>query len=165
MDIIVSSSGTLQCGDKTYRCALGKGGVRTDKKEGDGATPVGCFQLREVLYRADKVSPPTTSLPTSSIQQHDGWCDDPNDPSYNRKIVLPYAGRSERLWRDDSLYDLVVVLGYNDDPVIPNKGSAIFMHVASTDYSPTEGCIALARTDLTQLLGGISQETRVCITP
>ena len=136
------------------KAALGKGGLKpaADKREGDGSSPIGSWPLRRVLWRPDKGSPPQTALPVEAIGPDDGWCDAPLDPAYNRPVVLPHETSAERMWRDDGLYDLVVVLGHNDDPVIPGAGSAIFLHVARPDYSPTEGCVALAAADLKALL-------------
>lgn len=157
MDILVTpldppTVGTLAWRDARARCALGRGGIRADKREGDGATPAGLLPLRYVLYRPDRGGPPATRLPVRPIALDDGWCDDPARPEYNRPVKRPFAGRHEILWRDDDLYDLVVVLGWNDAPAIPEKGSAIFMHVAKAGYAPTEGCVALARGDLLRLL-------------
>ncbi len=162
-NISVNAAGVLVSGRREYRCAIGKGGARADKKEGDGATPVGCFPLREVLYRQDRLSGLHTSLPALPLFSDDGWCDDPRDPSYNKKVKLPYAASAESLWRDDHLYDVIVVVGYNDDPPVPGKGSAIFMHVAREHYTPTAGCIALAEKDLLEILGSISPDTKICI--
>ena len=142
----------LECGNASYPCALGKGGVSARKREGDGATPSGVLALRRVLYRADKIEKPKTALPVAAIESDDGWCDDPDDPFYNRQIKLPYKARAERLWRGDDLYDVVVVLGYNDDPIVKGKGSAIFLHVASADMGATEGCVALNLPDLAEVL-------------
>jgi L,D-peptidoglycan transpeptidase YkuD (ErfK/YbiS/YcfS/YnhG family) len=136
------------------KAALGKGGLTpaAEKREGDGAGPIGVWPLRRVLYRPDKAPPPKTALSLEPIHPQDGWCDAPLDPAYNRPVTLPYPASAERMWRDDGLYDLVVVLGHNDDPVVPGAGSAIFLHLAKPDYSPTEGCVALARPDLEALL-------------
>jgi L,D-peptidoglycan transpeptidase YkuD (ErfK/YbiS/YcfS/YnhG family) len=136
------------------RAAIGKGGLKpaADKHEGDGSSPIGAWPLRKVLYRPDKGPPPRTGLPVEALGREDGWCDAPADPAYNRPVALPYPASAERMWRDDDLYDLVVVLGHNDDPVIPDAGSAIFLHLARPDYGPTEGCVALARADLEALL-------------
>ena len=139
-----------------FRCTLGRGGVTTDKREGDGATPAGAYPLRRLLYRSDRLAPPTNALPTSPLRPRDGWCDDPGHSAYNRPVILPLDASSESMWRDDHLYDLVVVLGYNDDPVVSGLGSAIFLHVASPEYSPTEGCIALAKEDLLTVLADIT---------
>ena len=152
MQIKVNRDGHLHAGSGTYRCALGKGGVKSDKREGDGATPVGAFPLRRVLYRADRLEKPETVLPTLPIHENDAWCDDPAYPLYNTKATLPYPARTEPLWRNDHLYDVLVVLGHNDNPVVFGAGSAIFLHVAAPDYAPTEGCVALALDDLLSVL-------------
>ena len=156
MDIAVSAEGGAQgwidWGAGRRRCALGKGGVRPDKHEGDGATPVGRFLLRRLLVRPDRGPAPATALPTTAIAPDDGWCDDPADPAYNRPVRLPHPARHERMWRDDALYDLVIVIGHNDDPPVPGLGSAVFIHLARPDWGPTEGCVALARPDLVDLL-------------
>lgn len=152
MDIDVFADNRLQAGRKRFRCALGKAGVTQDKREGDMATPAGRFPLRRVLYRADRMPPPDTALPVAAIGPQDGWCDAPDDPCYNRLVRLPYAASHERLWREDHVYDVIVVLGHNDDPPEPGRGSAIFMHVARPGYGPTEGCVALARDDLLSVL-------------
>lgn len=134
-------------------CAVcGRGGVRADKREGDGASPAGTFALLYGYYRPDRVSPPRTGLKMTALQPDDGWVDDPADPNYNRPVKLPYPAHHEELWRTDGLYDLLVVLGYNTDPVVPGAGSAIFLHVARPDMAPTEGCIATGRDELARLL-------------
>jgi L,D-peptidoglycan transpeptidase YkuD (ErfK/YbiS/YcfS/YnhG family) len=153
MRIDVSANGFLTCPAGRFRCALGRGGVSADKREGDGATPAGIFPLRHVLYRADRLSRPPTALEARPIAPNDGWCDDPADPMhYNTQVVLPHAARAERLWRSDGVYDVLVVLGHNDAPPIPGQGSAIFLHVARPDYAPTEGCVALGLPHLLALL-------------
>lgn len=137
-----------------FMCALGRGGVRLTKREGDGATPIGRFPLRRCFYRPDRESAPETRLPVVPIGKNDGWGDDPADPDgYNRAITLPRSGGHERMWREDALYDLVLVPGHNDDPPIPGAGSAIFIHVARAGYPPTEGCVALAPEALRAILG------------
>ncbi len=148
------SEGIMRIGAQEVRCALGRGGViaQTLKAEGDGASPVGVWPLRRVLYRPDRSPAPRTALPVQPIEPDDGWCDDPADPNYNRPVKHPYTASAERLWREDGVYDIVVVLDYNDDPVVPGKGSAIFLHLARPDYAPTEGCVALARADMEALL-------------
>ncbi|MDE2166165.1 MAG: L,D-transpeptidase family protein [Alphaproteobacteria bacterium] len=163
MDLIVEAGGWARWGAVRWRCALGRGGVRRDKREGDGATPAGAFVLRRVLYRADRAAAPATRLPVAAISQDDGWCDDPADAAYNRPVKLPYKARAERLWRADRLYDLVAVLGHNDDPPIAGAGSAIFLHVAAPDYAPTEGCVALAADDLRRVLAEADATSRVVI--
>lgn len=151
-EAIVHKQGLLELRGLSWRCALGRGGVRTFKEEGDGATPAGVLPLRRVLYRADRVAVPRAAVPREPIDAQDGWCDDPQHADYNRQIRLPHPARHEELWRRDELYDIVGVLGWNDAPVAPGRGSAIFLHVARADYAPTEGCVALARADLLAVL-------------
>jgi len=147
------------------RAALGKSGLTDAKREGDGATPIGVFPLRNLLYRAERLPAPSTGLAVSAIHPGDGWSDDSADPLYNRPVPLPHPYSHERLWREDGLYDLVVPLGYNDDPPAPGLGSAIFLHCARADYGPTEGCVAIAFLDLLAVLAGCSAVTRIAITP
>jgi len=165
MEIEVSSHGTLSWGGHRVRCALGRGGVRLDKREGDGGTPIGCFLLRRVFYRRDRLAPPITALAVTPIEPDDGWCDDPTHPAYNQPVRLPFTGSHERLWREDGLYDLLAVIGWNDDPVVPGLGSAIFLHVARPDYAPTEGCVAVALDDLIALLAASGPGDRIRVGP
>lgn len=148
----VGADGVFLFSGQRYRAAIGRAGVRAEKAEGDGATPAGLLLLRRVLYRADRVAIPRTMAPREPIAPNDGWCDDPADPAYNRMITLPHSVRHEELWRADGLYDIIGVLGWNDDPPRPGRGSAIFLHVATADFAPTAGCIALALADLRAVL-------------
>lgn len=158
------STGTLAFGGKTYLCALGKAGVTTEKREGDHMTPVGSFALREVLFRPDKFAEiPATMLYSRAIRPTDGWCDASGDPMYNQPVKLPYPASAENLWRDDEVYDLIVPLGYNDHPPRPGKGSAIFLHIARPDFSGTEGCVALARADLIEVLETVGVTTQLTV--
>ena len=152
MQAEVFPDGRLLLHGAVFRAALGRGGVRRDKQEGDGATPAGVLPLRRVLYRADRVSAPDCAVAVEPIAQTDGWCDDVSARDYNRPIRLPHDARHEELWRTDGLYDIVGVLGWNDAPVERRRGSAIFLHVARPDYAPTEGCIALSLPDLRRVL-------------
>jgi L,D-peptidoglycan transpeptidase YkuD (ErfK/YbiS/YcfS/YnhG family) len=152
MRALVYPDGRLVLREQVYRAALGRGGVRLDKLEGDGATPVAVLPLRRLLYRADRVRAPECAVAVEPIAPDDGWCDDPAERDYNRMIRLPHDGHYEELWRRDALYDVIGVLGWNDAPVERGRGSAIFLHVARGDYAPTEGCIALALDDLRQVL-------------
>lgn len=151
-DILVHGDGWLDAGGRRFPCALGAGGVAAAKREGDGVTPAGRFAIRCLYYRPDRMARPVCALPTVALTANDGWCDDPDDAAYNCFVTLPHAGRHERLWRCDGLYDLMLPLGYNDDAIVPGAGSAIFLHIARPDFSPTEGCVALARHDLLSLL-------------
>ncbi|WP_142849200.1 L,D-transpeptidase [Telmatospirillum sp. J64-1] len=162
-EILVSADNQLRAGELTLSCVLGKGGIRQDKREGDGATPVGSFPLRRVLYRPDRIAPPRTALPVFPISPRDGWCDDPGHPDYNRPVTLPHPARHETLWREDHVYDLIVILGHNDDPPVPGAGSAIFMHLARPGREPTEGCVALDLPDLLRLLELCGPETRITV--
>lgn len=151
--------GRLQLGRRVLRAAIGRASVRTLKREGDGGTPLGRFPIRLVLYRADRMKRPRTPLPVRAIRADDAWCDDPGDRNYNRLVRLPSKRSAEGLMREDALYDLVLVLGYNDRPRIRGKGSAIFVHLAREGYTPTEGCIALSRRDLLAVLGELRRDT------
>ncbi|OEJ64115.1 L,D-transpeptidase family protein [Magnetovibrio blakemorei] len=153
MNVQVVTDGFVIFADHRLRCAWGRGGFKIHKLEGDGATPVGAFALGRVFYRADRLTPPPqTGLQTIPITPHMGWCDDPNHTDYNQLITLPHPARHECLWRDDEVYDVIVDVLYNTDPIIAGRGSAIFIHVAKPDYSPTEGCIALNLQGLMILL-------------
>jgi L,D-peptidoglycan transpeptidase YkuD (ErfK/YbiS/YcfS/YnhG family) len=152
MEAIVHPAGRLTWHDQTLRCALGKAGVRVEKEEGDGATPAGLLPFRRIFYRADRVPPPRCPMPVEPIASTDGWCDDPTHRDYNRFVHLPHDARHEELWRRDEAYDVIAVLGWNDSPVVKGRGSAIFLHLASPNYAPTDGCVALALPDLSRLL-------------
>lgn len=157
------AQGLISVGGHVLRAALGRGGAKALKLEGDGGTPIGTFPLRQVLYRADRGSRPRTKLPVRAIRASDAWCEDPAHRSYNR-LVKASAG-TDRLMREDHLYDLVVVLGHNERPRVKGKGSAIFMHLARPGYTPTEGCIALSRPDLALLLRMARPASRIRILP
>ena len=156
-----SSVGWALLGPKRWRCALGAGGVREDKVEGDAATPAGEYPLRRIYFRNDRLVLPKVRLPARPIGEHDGWCDDPQSPAYNRLVRIPNDSSHEKMWREDGLYDLLVVVGYNDDPPEGEWGSAIFLHIARDDMSPTRGCVALARADLLELVTLLGPETRL----
>jgi L,D-peptidoglycan transpeptidase YkuD (ErfK/YbiS/YcfS/YnhG family) len=156
-------SGRLAAGEFVQRCTLGRSGVTGHKQEGDGASPAGAWPMRRVLFRPDRIDRPATGLPVSAISPDDGWCDDPADPRYNLLVRLPYGASAESLWRDDELYDLVVVLGYNDDPPRPGLGSAIFLHLATPDFAPTAGCVAVHRPDMVRLLARCGPGTKLKI--
>jgi len=141
-------SGIVTGAGMTCRAAMGRAGIVTPKREGDGGTPAGRMRLLRVLYRADRVRAPECVVPVEPIGADDGWCDDPNAAEYNKRVRLPFGGRHEALWREDGLYDIVGVLDWNFAPVVPGRGSAIFLHVAAPDFAPTAGCVALSVADL-----------------
>lgn len=150
-------------GQRSRRCAVGRGGIAEKMREGDGITPAGLWPLRRVLYRSDRQHILKTAFPLTAIARGDGWCDAPTDVSYNCPVKLPYKSSAEELWRSDALYDIVVVVGYNDAPIVAGKGSAIFLHVAAEDFAHTEGCVALTKEDISTLLGEISSNTKILI--
>ncbi|WP_254170561.1 L,D-transpeptidase family protein [Roseibium polysiphoniae] len=136
--------GNLTFGAITVPCALGRSGLTQMKREGDGATPIGQFELLNVYYRADRGRRPQTELLVEALKPADGWCDAPGHPRYNRPVELPFDASREKMWRTDRLYDIVVVLNCNMFPAVPGRGSAIFFHIARETYTPTEGCVAVA---------------------
>lgn len=165
LEIAVDPAGRVVWPGGEARCALGRGGIRADKREGDGGTPVGRFPLRRVLWRSDRLDRPDTGLPADPIAPDDGWCDAPADPAYNRPVKRPHPSSHEALWREDGVYDVIVVMGHNDDPVVPGHGSAVFLHVARPDWTPTEGCVALALPDLLRLLKACGPGSALSVPP
>lgn len=178
MDIVVVDEQTLRCGDQTYRCAIGQAGFAQphDKREGDLKTPRGIYPLRACYYRADKVDRPQTDLPLVEIRPDMGWCDDLAHSRYNQLVRVPAplpssprkqerAFSYENMWREDDCYDLVVTIGYNDHPIISGMGSAIFMHVVKPDFSGTEGCVALSKADVQEILRVLSSDSSIQIMP
>jgi L,D-peptidoglycan transpeptidase YkuD (ErfK/YbiS/YcfS/YnhG family) len=149
-----TADGTFDIAGRKVRCALGPAGVKPagQKREGDGASPAGVWPIREVIYRPDRGPPPASAIRVRAMAPDDGWCDAPTDPAYNRPVKLPYPASAERMWREDEIYDIVVVLGHNDDPVVPGMGSAIFLHLCRPGFPPTQGCVAITRPDLEALL-------------
>ncbi len=164
MEMIVQGPNKLLLEDKEYICAIGASGITADKHEGDKATPRGTWPLRMVYYRPDRLpNGIITKLHMVALTPDDGWCDDANDPNYNKHVKLPYPAHTESLWRDDEIYDIIVPLGYNDEPAIPGKGSAIFLHIAREGFTPTEGCVALSKDDLLEILASVDKDTLLSI--
>ncbi len=157
----MTAEGVLHVAGQRYRAALGRGGLVADKREGDGGTPIGLLPLRRVLYRADRVARPRAAAPVMPLGPSDGWCNDPGDVAYNTAVKLPNSVRHEALWRADPVYDVIGVLGWNDDPPRRGRGSAIFLHVARPDYAPTQGCVALGLADLLDALAAGLTEINV----
>tara|TARA_Y100001970_G_C14113715_1_gene792374 strand:- start:258 stop:746 length:489 start_codon:yes stop_codon:yes gene_type:complete len=148
-----------------YRCSIGNGGFSDKKKEGDGCTPVGIFRVTDILYREDKLKNLVTNYDLQAILTSDGWCDDPNSKYYNTQIKFPFAKSAESLFRQDDQYDIVCVTNHNQNPIVPGAGSAIFIHVASKDYSSTAGCVALSLDDLTEILSTLTKSTEIYFGP
>jgi L,D-peptidoglycan transpeptidase YkuD (ErfK/YbiS/YcfS/YnhG family) len=160
---------------KTYRCALGPKGVipAADKREGDLCTPAGNFPIREIWYRADRVTLPRVNFPVHEISPDDGWCDAPDHPKYNqhinKKTILDAGGTfpsHEAFWReDDDLYNIIVIFGHNDDPPVPGMGSCIFWHIARSNYTPSTGCITVSQADMLEILPQLTPGARFEIHP
>jgi L,D-peptidoglycan transpeptidase YkuD (ErfK/YbiS/YcfS/YnhG family) len=155
--------GVLLTGPLALPVALGRGGIRANKREGDGGTPRGRFRLRRLWWRADRTQPPPTLLPRRRIRPADGWCEDPYDRRYNQPISLPANHSGDRLWRTDHLYDLIIELDHNSRPRIAGRGSAVFLHVARPGFAPTAGCVALKGDALRRLLERVGPQTRIVI--
>jgi L,D-peptidoglycan transpeptidase YkuD (ErfK/YbiS/YcfS/YnhG family) len=162
-----ATNGTLTCKGKTYPCAVGRSGIFHTKFEGDGSTPGGVFGLREIRYRPDRIGkPPASGLPVYPTKQNDGWCDDPADLNYNHLVTMPYQSDAEFMWLEAHAYDVLAVIGYNDAPTVPGKGSAVFLHVAhdlGDHFGPTAGCVALRLEDLLTVLAACTPGSRIDI--
>lgn len=166
--LYVDGAGFLHFNKKRYPCTIGRGGIASEgnKREGDLKTPSGNFALRSCYYRPDRMAPPVTDLPLIALTPEHGWCDDPEHPLYNQPVKLPFAGRHEKLWREDHVYDIIIPLGYNDgvdEPIIKGAGSAIFMHLMRDDGVGTEGCVALRQEDLMKVLAALTPDAVVVI--
>ncbi len=157
---------TLRLGKKDYACAIGLNGYIDEKdgREGDGKTPLGDYSLRYGFYRQDRIDLPATTLNMYATREDDGWCDAPKDPAYNRPVRLPYPGSAEKLYRESHVYDVILVLGHNDDPPAPDLGSAIFLHIARDGYRPTQGCVAVSTEDMLEILPKLKPGTSIRIT-
>ena len=161
--IIINKSGYLKYNDIKFKCALGKSGIRKKRTEGDNITPKGTFKIIKIYYRKDKITKINSVFKLIEIKKNMGWCDDPESKKYNQLIKLPSKYRHEKLFRNDRIYDLIIVLNYNMSPVIKNKGSAIFIHIAKNNYNKTKGCIALKKKDLIEIVSKIKRDTKVII--
>ena len=144
------------------KCAIGKKGIGNKKREGDLITPIGLFDIKYVLYRKDRVKV-LTKLKKKVIKKNMGWCDDPKSSHYNKLVKLPFAHRHEKLYKRENVYDIILVLNYNMNPIKKNKGSAIFIHIAKNNFKETEGCVAIKKQNLIKLLKEISPNTKVKI--
>jgi L,D-peptidoglycan transpeptidase YkuD (ErfK/YbiS/YcfS/YnhG family) len=159
--IIVKKSGYLKYKNLKFRCALGKAGIKKKGKEGDNVTPRGVFKITRMYYRPDKIKNIITTIKKIKIRKNMAWCDDPSSNLYNQQIKLPNKFSHEKLYRNDNLYDLILVLNYNTNPIIKSKGSAIFVHIAKSSYKETKGCIALKRKHLIELISKIKKNTKI----
>ncbi|HEY7231749.1 MAG TPA: L,D-transpeptidase family protein [Pseudolabrys sp.] len=158
-----SRRGCLTAGSFALPVALGRGGIKANKREGDGGTPRGSFWLKRLWWRADRHPRPLTSLPTKRIGNADGWCEDPADRRYNRPIKIALQAEGDRLARNDNLYNFIIEIDHNTRPRIARRGSAVFIHAARENFAPTAGCIALELNTLRRLLPRLSQRTKIVV--
>jgi L,D-peptidoglycan transpeptidase YkuD (ErfK/YbiS/YcfS/YnhG family) len=155
--------GWLTAGPHSIPVALGRGGIKANKREGDGATPRGTFHLRRLWWRGDRHPVPATSLPVHRIQSDDGWCEDPTDRRYNRPVKVPADSSADRLTRADHLYDFIIELDHNTRPRVARRGSAVFIHAARPRFAATAGCVALELRSLQRLLARLGPQTRIVV--
>lgn len=161
--ISINKTGYLKYNNLKFKCSLGKKGIGVKKKEGDNITPVGTYEILKVFYRKDRIRKISSKFKLFEIKKRMGWCDDPRSKNYNKLILLPSKYKYEKLYRKDVLYDIILVLNYNAKPIIKNKGSAIFIHVAKKGFIKTKGCIGLNKNDLIYLLENIKKKTKIRI--
>ena len=161
--IYINKSGYLKYKNLKFRCALGKAGIGKKIKEGDNITPKGTYKIIKIYYRKDRIKELVSQIKLIKIKKNMGWCDDPKSKKYNQLINLPTKYSHEKLYRRDNIYDLILVLNYNIKPIIKNKGSAIFIHIARKNYKKTAGCIALEKNNLIKLVLKIQKYTKIKI--
>ena len=161
--IIINKFGLIKYKNFKFRCALGKAGIGEKKREGDNVTPTGTFKIVKIYYRSDRIKKISSKFRAIEITKNMGWCDDPNSKNYNQLVNLPSKYGHEKLFKKNNIYDIIVVLNYNMKPVVKNKGSAIFIHVAKKNYQPTQGCIALKKNDLLKILSKINKNIKIKI--
>ena len=150
-------------GNYKAKCAIGKRGIGYKRKEGDLITPKGKYKIKYILYRKDRVKKVQSKIKKIIIRKNMGWCNDPLSKKYNKLVKLPTNCSCEKLYKRENIYDIILVLNYNMNPIIKNKGSAIFIHVASKNYKKTEGCIALKKIHLLKVIKKLKINTLVKI--
>jgi L,D-peptidoglycan transpeptidase YkuD (ErfK/YbiS/YcfS/YnhG family) len=155
--------GWLTAGDQTIPVALGRGGIIANKREGDGGTPKGTFRPRRLWWRADRHPRPHTFLPIRAIRPEDAWCEDPHSRHYNQPVRLERDDGGDRLQRDDHLYDFIIEIDHNACPRVAGLGSAVFLHLARENFSPTAGCVSMTKSAMLRLLRRLGPETRIVI--
>ena len=165
MTIIIKNKETLLFDEFKFKCSVGKKGFSKNKIEGDYKTPVGIFDLGYIYYRSDRIQKPKSEIKICKIKKNMGWCDDPNSKHYNKLIKIKKNLRSgyEKLYRNDSKYDLFILIKYNYKKVRKNKGSAIFLHLTN-NYSATKGCVAIKKKDFLILIKLINKKTKIKLT-
>ena len=145
------------------KCSIGKRGITSRKVEGDQKTPKGVFTIKSMLYRKDRIPKVKSQIKKKIIKKNMGWCDDTESKRYNKMIKFPFNLSAEKLWIRENIYDVIIIINYNLRPIIKNKGSAIFLHIAKKNYKPTKGCIAIAKKDIILLAGKINKKTRIIV--
>jgi len=158
-----SRRGWLEAGGTTIPVALGRGGILSNKREGDGGTPKGTFRPRQLWWRADRHGRPRTFLPVRAIGHDDAWCEDPKNRHYNQPIRLKPGQSGDRLRRADHLYDFIVEIDHNTAPRVAGRGSAVFLHLARTNFSPTAGCVSMTKSAMLRLLRRLGPRTKILI--
>ncbi len=162
MNILLKNN-YLYFNDYKLRCSVGKRGITRNKKEGDKKTPRGIFTFKCIFYRKDKLINFKSSLKKIIIKKNMGWCDDSSSKFYNKLIKFPFKKKAERMWLKGNTYDVILIINYNSKPIIKNKGSAIFLHIAKRNYSPTKGCVAVSKKDMFFLITKINNKTKLII--
>ena len=158
-----SKRGVLTAGGRSIPVALGRGGIKANKREGDGGTPKGTFRPRRLWWRADRHQAPRTFLPVRAIGAGDAWCEDHDDRHYNQPVRLARHGRGDRLMREDHLYDFIVEIDHNIRPRMKGRGSAVFLHLARENFGPTAGCVSMTKSAMLRLLQRLGPRTKIVI--
>lgn len=160
---IILKNKFLYFGHYKVKCSIGKRGISKNKREGDHCTPAGKFIFESLFFRRDRIKNLKTDIPKKTIKKSMGWCDDPNSKKYNKLIKFPFSGKAEKLFLRKRSYDLLLVMSYNRRPIVPYKGSAIFLHLADKKFSPTKGCVAIKKKDFLKILPMIHKKTKIII--
>ena len=145
------------------KCAVGKRGITLKKLEGDNKTPSGIFKFNNIFYRKDRIPKIKAYLPKIIIKKNMGWCDDSNSKFYNKLIKFPFDFRAEKLWISENIYDVIIIINYNTENIVKKRGSAIFLHIAKKNYTPTKGCIAISKRDMNIVISKINTKTKLRI--
>ena len=161
--MIIVTNKVLKYKNFLYRCAIGKNGITNSKIEGDKCTPSGIYSIDKIYYREDRLSLPKLDFQTIPINKNFGWCDDIHSSYYNKFIKFPFSHSAEILYREDNIYNIICIINYNTNPIIKKRGSAIFLHLANKNYTPTRGCIALSKKDMLLLINNINKKTKLII--
>ena len=145
------------------KCAIGKRGITSKKSEGDNKTPSGIFQFKTIFYRKDRILITKSRLQKIVIRKNMGWCDDSASKHYNKLIKFPFRFKAEKFWLKENIYDVIIIINYNMKPILKKKGSAIFLHIAKKNYTPTKGCVAISKKDMNLLISKIDSKTKLRI--